>query len=69
MDKGQFKGNWRRFKGELLKHWDQLSDDVLLQAEGDYDKFPRVIQKRYGEQKQEVERWAEDWCERRGWRK
>jgi hypothetical protein len=22
------------------------------------------VQKRYGERKEEVERWAEDWCER-----
>ena len=69
MNKGQFKSSWRQFKGELKKYWDQLSDDDLQQAEGDYDNFPRVIQKDYFEQKQEVERWAEDWCERRGWRR
>jgi uncharacterized protein YjbJ (UPF0337 family) len=69
MNKGQFKGSWRQLKGELKKHWDQLSDRDLMEAEGDYDKFPRGMQIRYGEQKQEVERWAEDWCERGGWRK
>jgi hypothetical protein len=29
-----------------------------------YDKFLGVVQKRYGEKKEEVERWAEDWHER-----
>ena len=68
MNKGRFKGSWRHFKGELKKHWIQLSDNDLLEAGDNYDKLYRVIQKRYGEQKKEVERWAEDWCERGGWR-
>jgi len=64
MNKDQFKGSWRQFKGELKKHWGQFTDNDLLEAEGDYDKFLGVIQKRYGDQREEVERWAEDWCEK-----
>jgi uncharacterized protein YjbJ (UPF0337 family) len=69
MNNNQFKGSWRQLKGELKKDWDQFSDDDLLQPVGEYDKFPRAIQKRYDEQKHEVERWVENWCERGGWRK
>lgn len=64
MNKEQFKGNWQQFKGELKKKWGQFTDNDLLEAEGDYDKFIGVVQKRYGERKEDVERWAEDWCER-----
>ena len=64
MNRDQFKGNWRQFKGEVKKKWGQLTDNDLVEAEGDYDKFLGVVQKRYGDRKQEVERWAEDWCER-----
>jgi uncharacterized protein YjbJ (UPF0337 family) len=39
MNKDQFKGSWRQFKGELKKTWGKLTDDDLLEAEGDYDKF------------------------------
>ena len=64
MNKEQFKGSWQQFKGEVKKKWGQLTDNDLLEAEGDYDKFLGVVLKRYGEQKEEVERWTEDWCER-----
>ena len=64
MNKEHFKGQWRQFKGELKKKWGQFTDNDLMEAEGDYDKFLGVVQKRYGDRKEEVERWAEDWCER-----
>jgi uncharacterized protein YjbJ (UPF0337 family) len=64
MNKDQFKGSWRQFKGEVKKHWGQFTDNDLLEAEGDYDKFLGVVQKRYGDQKEKVERWAEDWYEK-----
>ena len=63
MNREQFKGNWKQFKGEIKKKWGKLTDNDLLEAEGDYDKFLGVVQKRYGDKKEEVERWAEDWYE------
>ena len=45
MNKDQFKGSWQQFKGELKKKWGQLTDNDLLEAEGDYDKFLGVVQK------------------------
>jgi uncharacterized protein YjbJ (UPF0337 family) len=65
MNKDQFKGNWKEFKGELKKKWGQFTDNDLLEAEGDYDKFLGVVQKRYGDKKEEIERWSNDWHERR----
>ena len=64
MNKEQFKGNWKQFKGEVKKKWGQISDNDLLEMEGDYDKFLGVLQKRYGDKKEEVERWANDWYQR-----
>jgi uncharacterized protein YjbJ (UPF0337 family) len=61
MNKNQFKGNWQQFKGELKKKWGQFTDDDLLEAEGDYDKFVGVVQKRYGDKKEEVTQWADEW--------
>jgi uncharacterized protein YjbJ (UPF0337 family) len=65
MNKEHFKGNWKQLKGEIKKKWGKLTDNDLLEAEGDYDKFLGVVQKRYGDKKDEVQRWTEDWCERR----
>jgi uncharacterized protein YjbJ (UPF0337 family) len=64
MNKEQFKGNWQQFKGEFKRKWAKFTDDDLLEAEGDYDKFFGLVQKRYGDRKEEVERWVEDWSER-----
>jgi uncharacterized protein YjbJ (UPF0337 family) len=61
MNKNQFQGRWQQFKGELKKKWGQFTDDDLLEAEGDYDKFLGVVQKRYGDKKEEVTRWADEW--------
>jgi uncharacterized protein YjbJ (UPF0337 family) len=65
MNKTQFAGSWQQFKGELKKKWGQLTDDDLLEAEGDFDKFLGVVKKRYGDQKEEIERWTKDWYSKR----
>jgi uncharacterized protein YjbJ (UPF0337 family) len=64
MNKEQFKGNWKQLKGELKRKWGQLTDNDLLETEGDYDKFLGIVQERYGDRKEEVTRWVEDWQER-----
>ena len=64
MNKDQFKGRWTQFKGELKKQWGKFADDDLLQIEGDYQKFQGTLQAKYGDQKEEVGRWADQWFER-----
>lgn len=61
MNRDQFKGQWKQFKGELKKQWAKFTDDDLLQIEGDYDKFAGMVQERYGDKKDEVGRWADQW--------
>jgi uncharacterized protein YjbJ (UPF0337 family) len=63
MNSDQFKGTWKEFKGEAQRRWSQLTDDDLLQIEGDYTKFLGAIQKRYGDQKEAVKKWADKWLE------
>ena len=65
MNKDQFKGSCQQFKGELKKKWGQLTDNDLMEAEGDYDKFLGVVQKRYGDKKEEVSKWADEWYSKR----
>ena len=61
MNAEQFKGKWTQFKGELKKKWGKFTDDDLTKIEGDYDKFKGSLQERYGDKKEEVARWADDW--------
>ncbi len=64
MNKEQFKGNWNQFKGAVKQKWGKFTDDELLQVEGDYDKFQGKAQELYGDQKEEVNKWAEEWQEK-----
>lgn len=66
MNADQFKGKWVQFKGEVKKQWGKLTDDDLMQIEGDYDKFVGRVQERYGDKKEDVVRWADDWYSRQG---
>jgi len=61
MNSDQFKGQWKQFKGELKQKWANFTDDDLLNIEGDYDKFSGKVQERYGDKKDEVNRWADQW--------
>ena len=66
MNADQFKGKWIQFKGEVKQKWGKLTDDDLMQVEGNYDKFIGRVQERYGDKKEEVVRWADDWYTRQG---
>jgi uncharacterized protein YjbJ (UPF0337 family) len=66
MNADQFKGKWVQFKGEVKKQWGKLTDDDLMQVEGDYDKFVGRVQERYGDKKEEVVKWADDWYAQQG---
>jgi uncharacterized protein YjbJ (UPF0337 family) len=61
MNRDQFKGAWGEFKGELKKQWGKLTDDDLMQIEGDYDKFVGTVQRKYGDQKEEITKWSDKW--------
>ena len=64
MNHEQFKQSWCQLKGYLKKHWGKLTDDDLLQIEGDLDKFNGAIEKRYGKMKGDVSKWADLWYAR-----
>ncbi|BCA55703.1 putative stress response protein [Nitrospira sp. KM1] len=64
MNSDQFKGQWKQFKGELKRQWGKFTDDDLMKIEGDYDKFTGAMQERYGDKKDEVSRWADQWYEK-----
>ena len=64
MNSDQFKGKWMQFKGELKKQWGKFTDDDLKQIEGNYDKFTGKLQERYGDRREEVNKWVEEWHQR-----
>lgn len=59
----QFKGNWKQLKGALKENWGEFTDDDLLAIEGRTDRFEGKLQERYGERKEEVRAWVDEWLE------
>ena len=63
MNEDQFQGKWKQFKGELKRKWAEFTDDDLLYIEGSLDKLDGKIQERYGDRKEEVKQWVDEWFE------
>jgi uncharacterized protein YjbJ (UPF0337 family) len=61
MNADQFKGKWMQFKGELKRKYGKFTDDDLKKIEGNYDKFLGKAQERYGDKKEELMKWADEW--------
>lgn len=61
MNADQLKGKWMQFKGELKTQWGKFTDDDLRLIEGNYDKFVGKVQERYGDKKEEILKWADEW--------
>ena len=76
MKGGQLKGKWMQFRGELKQQWGKFTDNDLQQFEGSFDKILGMLQERfgsncvslvreqYGEKKEELMRWADQWQQR-----
>ena len=63
LNEDQFQGKWKQFKGDLKKKWGNFTDDDLLYIEGRRDKLEGKIQERYGDRRDEVKKWVDDWFE------
>jgi uncharacterized protein YjbJ (UPF0337 family) len=55
------KGSWKQLKGNVKKQWGKLTDDDLLEIEGNKDILVGKLQERYGYSKTEAERNYNDW--------
>lgn len=61
MNGDQLKGKWGQFKGELKNKWGKFTDNDLQQIEGDYEKFLGKTQELYGDKKDAVMKWSDQW--------
>jgi uncharacterized protein YjbJ (UPF0337 family) len=58
------KGNWKQMKGEARKQWGDITDDEWDQMAGEKDKLVGTLQEKYGWEREEAERNAEENLER-----
>jgi uncharacterized protein YjbJ (UPF0337 family) len=64
MNADQLKGKWMQFQGDLKKQWGKFTDDDLKQIDGNYDKFCGKVQERYGDTKDNIMKWTDQWHQR-----
>jgi len=60
MNSDKVKGKWKQLKGEIKRKWGQVTDDDLLQAEGNMDVLIGTIQKRTGEHRDAIHQWLDE---------
>jgi len=48
--------NWDWLKGKILERWGELTEDELLEVEGQLDQLVSLIQQKTGEARQQIKR-------------
>ena len=56
------RGNWNQMKGNVKQQWGKLTDDDMMQLQGNRDELVGVIQERYGITKEAAQRQVDDWA-------
>ena len=58
------KARWTQLRGEIKKRWGELTDDEVVQINGERDKLAGLIQERYALTKEkaleQVDKFLED---------
>lgn len=56
MHEDVFKGKWKELKGSVKEKWGKLTDDDLIQIEGNATKLIGILQQKYGYDKEKAEK-------------
>jgi uncharacterized protein YjbJ (UPF0337 family) len=56
MNQDQVSGKWDEIKGKAKRIWGELTDDDFSKAEGSIDKLYGIIQQRFGDAKEAIQR-------------
>jgi len=56
MNQDQARGNWDQIQGRAKKAWGELTDDDFKKAEGSVDKLYGVIQEKFGDTKEAIQK-------------
>jgi len=67
MNKDQVKGGWKEVKGKIKEKWGKLTDDDLLEIEGDQEQLAGRLQKRYGVAREQAENDARQFLNQHRW--
>lgn len=57
-------GKWKQYTGEIKKHWGELTDDELMEINGDRDILAGKLQEKYGIAKEDANKQIDDWADK-----
>ncbi len=61
MAQDMLKGAWKQLKGSAKEQWGKLTDDDLMQIDGNKDKLIGKLQQRYGYSRAQAEKDYDQW--------
>lgn len=61
MAQDMFKGAWKQLKGNVKKQWGKLTDDDIMEIDGNKDVLVGKLQERYGYSKAQAEKDYDTW--------
>jgi len=56
----KWQGRWEQLKGKAKSLWGNLTDDELLEAEGDYERLLGVVKEKTGKTREEIEKLLDE---------
>jgi uncharacterized protein YjbJ (UPF0337 family) len=62
MNWDQIEGKWKQAKGSVKQKWGKLTDNDLDFIAGKRDHFVGKLQERYGIEKEEAQKRADEWA-------
>jgi uncharacterized protein YjbJ (UPF0337 family) len=60
----KIQGNWKQLTGSAHQQWGKLTDDDLMQINGQRERLVGKLQERYGVAQAEANRQIDDWANR-----
>ena len=57
-------GQWKQFAGDVKQKWGKLTDDELLQVNGNREILAGKIQEKYGIAKDEANKQIDEWADK-----
>jgi uncharacterized protein YjbJ (UPF0337 family) len=61
MAQDMLKGAWKQMKGTVKQQWGKLTDDDLMEIDGNKDILVGKLQQRYGYSKAEAQKHYDEW--------
>jgi uncharacterized protein YjbJ (UPF0337 family) len=61
MARHRLTGAWSQIKEQAKEHWGQLPNDIFDEVECRRDGLARLIQERYGVERDEADRQIDQW--------